>query len=163
MLELMIVVAILGIIGALATPMFTGTVTTRLRAAAIALASDLDAARAESMAHGEDLRYLVINPSTNTYYIAPESDTSAPITHVDSGQPYTRTFGTGEFTQLGSVRISAYALDKSGETNDSKLGFGLYGQTDQATDATITLASSDSQITLTINATTGEVTIGSIY
>lgn len=162
MLELMIVVSILGIIGALALPMFTGTDATRLRAAANVLAADLDAARAESIAHGENLRLVVFDDTNHAWHIAAASDDTTPINHADTGQPYLRTIGTSGLKQLQGVTISAFDLDTASETDDNKLGFGLYGQLDQTTDATITLAAGSSTITLTVNAETGEVTIGEI-
>jgi len=162
MLELMIVVAVLGIVGAIALPMFSGTDATRLSAAARVLAADLDAARAESIAHGEDLRFVVFDPDAVTWHIAAASDTTAPINHADTGQPYTRTLGRGALRQLDGVTVSTYSLDRASETNDDKLGFGLYGQTDQANDATITFAAGASTITVTVNASSGEVTIGEI-
>lgn len=162
MLEVMIVVAILGIIGALAVPMFSATDATRLTAAANVLAADLEAARAESIAHGEDTRLVVFDANRTTWHIAANSDPATPINHPDTNLPYTRTLGQGALNQLQGVTIHAYSLDKAGETNDNKIGFGIYGQTDQATDPTITLASGENQLTLTLNAATGEVTIGSI-
>ena len=162
MVELMIVVAILGIIGVIAIPMFRGTHTTRLRSAAQVLAADLDATRAESIAHGEDLRYLVVDNDNKTWFIAADSDTTTPIDHIDTGRPYTRTLGVSDLKQLEGVTISSYSLDTASETGDNKLGFGLYGQLDQTTNATITLESQGSTVTLTINAETGEVSIGEI-
>lgn len=162
MIEMMIVVAVLGIIGAMAIPMFSSTDPTKLAAAASILAADIDAARAESIGHGEDLRRLVIDADNQTWYIAAASDTDTPINHPDTGLPYTRTLGRGELDQLQGVTIDAYQLDTSTENDDNQLGFELYGQTDQTTDATITLAAGESRITVTINAATGEVTIGQI-
>ncbi len=162
MIELMIVVSVLAIIGAFALPMFTGTDISRLRAAASVLAADIDAARAESIAHGEDLRFLVLNTVNHAWHIAPTSDTTTPITHNESGQPYSRTLGVSDLKQLEGVTISSFELDTVSETDDNKLGFGIFGQLDQTTDATITLAVNTRSITLTIDAETGEVTIGEI-
>ena len=162
MIEMLIVVTILGIIGALALPMFTGTDQSRLRGAASILAADIDAARAESIAHAEDTRFLVFNSGAGTWHIAPTSDTTTPINHPDSGRPYSRTIGQGSLDQLDGVTIQSYSLDTASETGDNKLGFGIYGQTDQTADATITLAAGGNTITLTISAATGEVTIGEI-
>ena len=162
MLEMMIVVAVLGIIGAMAVPMFSATDATRLTSAASILAADIDAARAESIAHSDDLRYLVFDSNDLTWHLAAASDTSTPINHPDSGLPYTRTLGTSALKQLQGVTIDSYSLDTASETNDNKLGFGIYGQTDQTTDPTITLRSGVNVLTLTINATTGEVTIGQV-
>ncbi|MEO0474729.1 MAG: hypothetical protein AAF085_01990, partial [Planctomycetota bacterium] len=85
-----------------------------------------------------------------------------PINHPDTGLPYTRSFGSSELQQLVGVTVDSYDLDTASETNDNKLGFGIYGQTDQTSDATITLRSGDNVIMLTVNATTGEVTIGQV-
>lgn len=162
MLELMIVVAILGIIGAIAVPMFSATDATRLTAAASVLAADIDAARAESIAHSDDTRLLVFDNNDLTWHIAVASDTTTPINRTDSSLPYSRTLGSSALKQLRGVTVDSYSLDAASETSDNKLGFGIYGQTDQTTDATITLRSGDSVLTLTVNATTGEVTIGQV-
>lgn len=162
MLEMLIVVAVLGIIGSMAIPMFSGTDVTRLTSAASVLVADIDAARAESIAHSEDLRYIVFDNDNLTWHLAAASDTTTPIDHADSGQPYSRTLGASDLKQLAGVVIDSYSLDTASETNDNKLGFGIYGQTDQTDDPTITLAVGDRRLTLTVNATTGEVTIGQV-
>lgn len=162
MLEVMIVVAVLGIVGALAVPLFNGTDEAKLTSAARVLEADINAARAESIAHSEDLRLLVFDANNTTWHLAPASNTTTPINHPDTGQPYRRTLGQGSLKQLDTVTVSSFSLDAAGETNDNKLGFGVYGQLDQANDATITLAINGRTITLTINAITGEVSIGEI-
>ena len=162
MLELMIVVAVLGIIGAMAAPMFSATDATRLTSAASVLAADIDVARAESIAHSEDLRFIVFDNDDRTWHIAAASDTTTPIDHPENGLPYRRTLGVSALQQLQGVTIDSYNLDTASETDDNKLGFGIYGQTDQTTDPTIILRSGVNVLTLTINATTGEVTIGQV-
>ena len=162
LLEIMIVVAVLGIIGALALPMFSATDATRLTSAANVLAADIDAARAESIAHSEDPRVLVFDTDNITWHIAAGSDPTTPINHPDTGLPYTRSLGVSALKQLQGVTIDSYDLDTASETNDNKLGFGIYGQTDQTTDATLTLRAGDHVLTLTVNASTGEVTIGQV-
>lgn len=162
LLELMIVVAVLAIIGALAIPLFAASDQSRLRGAANVLASDLDAARAESIGHAEDPRFVVFDTDNGTWHIAPTSDTTTPINHPETGRPYTRTLGQRDLQQLSGITIADYNLDTDSETNDNKLGFGIYGQTDQTNDATITLAANGMTLTLTVSAGTGEVTIGEI-
>lgn len=162
LLEMMIVVAILGIIGAIAAPMFASTDATRLTAAASVLAADIDAARAESIAHSDDTRLIIFDNNDLTWHIVAASDITTPINLPDSGQPYSRTLGNRALKQLQGVTVDSYSLDAASETDDNKLGFGIYGQTDQTADATITLRSGDSVLTLTVNASTGEVTIGQV-
>lgn len=155
LVELMITVTILGIIGALAAPMLTPNDTTKLRAAASILAADLDACRAGSIAHGEDPHVIVFDTTNHAYHLAAASDTNTPIAHPSNGGGYTIDFGTGDTSQLNGVTIQSVSVG-----GDDQLGFGLYGQLDQPTDATITLAAGGATVTLTLDAPSGEVTIG---
>lgn len=150
-------VAVLSIISALAVPMFRGQDTTQLREAAKLLAADLDAAKFESMTHADDLRLVVFDTTNHTYHIAAASDPTTPITNPVDGQPYLVDFGEGRASALGIVQIQSVDLD-----GDDELGFGLYGQLDQATTATITLAANDAELTLTLDPATGESVIGQI-
>lgn len=150
-------VALLSIISALAVPMFRDHDTTQLREAAKLLAADLDAAKVESMTHADDLRLVVFDTTNHTYHLAAVSDPNTPITNPVDGQPYLVDFGQGRAAALGMVQIQSVDLD-----GDDELGFGLYGQLDQATSATITLAAGDAELTLTLDPATGEATIGQI-
>ena len=157
MIEIMMVVSIIAIIGALSIPMFKGSDSAKLRGAAAILAADIDAARTESVTHGEDRRLLVFDTTNHAYHIAPASDTSTPITVGGNNQPYTLTYGQGNAQHLTGVTIQSASVG-----GDDELGFGVYGELDQATDAAITLEANGATITLIINATTGEVTIGQL-
>lgn len=157
MVEMMITVTILGIIGALAAPMLSPNDTTKLRSAASILAADLDACRAESIAHGEDPRLIVFNTTTETYHLATSSDPGTPLAHPTSGGDYSVHFGSTDTAQLEGVTIRSASVG-----GDNQLGFGIYGQLDQAGNATITLTAGNANITLTLDAATGEVTIGEL-
>lgn len=154
----MITVSIIGIIGALAAPMLRPPHTTKLRSAAALLAADLDACRAASIAHGEDPRLIVFDTATETYHIAASSDPDTPLAHPTSGGDYTVRFGTDDTAELEGVTLQSISVG-----GDSQLGFGIYGQLDQATDATITLTAGNANITLTLDAATGEITIGELH
>ncbi|MEM9418108.1 MAG: prepilin-type N-terminal cleavage/methylation domain-containing protein [Planctomycetota bacterium] len=155
--EMLVVVAVLSIISALAVPMFRGQDATQLREAAKLLAADLDAAKVESMTHADDLRLVLFDTTNHTYHIAAASDPNTPITNPMGRQPYLVDFGQGRAAALSLVQIHSVDLD-----GDDELGFGLYGQLDQATPATITLAANDARLTLTLDPATGEATIGEI-
>lgn len=157
MVEIMITVTILAIIGALAAPMLSPNHTTKLRSAASLLAADLDACRAESIAHGEDTRVIVFDTDAEAYHLAPSSDPNTPLDHPTSGGEYTVQFGITETAQLKGVTIQSVSVG-----GDDQLGFGIYGQLDQTTDATITLESGGITLTLTLDAATGEVSIGEL-
>ena len=153
----MIVLVILGIAAALAVPMFGQTDMTRLRCAAEVLVADLSFAQVESIAHSDNLRVVVFDQDDDGYRIATAADTDTPITNPVGNLPYTTTFGTGRAGEFNGVTIQGYSLD-----GDDQLQFGIYGQLDQTTDATVTLAAAGKSITITINATSGEATIGPI-
>ncbi|XAM00383.1 prepilin-type N-terminal cleavage/methylation domain-containing protein [Phycisphaeraceae bacterium D3-23] len=157
MVEMMITVTILGIIGALAAPMLSPNATTKLRSAATVLAADLDACRADSIAHGEDPRLIVFDTVAEAYHIAASSDPDTPLPHPTSGGDYTVTFGSADTAQLNGVTIQSVSVG-----GDDQLGFEIYGQLDQAANATITLEADGVTITLTLDAATGEVTIGEL-
>lgn len=157
MVEIIVVVAILSIVSALVLPMFRDQGVTQLRSAAKLLAADLDAAKVESLTHGDDARVVVFDLTNHTYHLAAVSDPATPITNPVGRQPYAVTFGQGRAAALGMVEIQSVDLD-----GDHELGFGLYGQLDQADAATITLAAGDDTLTLTVDPATGEATVGPI-
>lgn len=155
--ELLIVILILGIAAGLVVPQMGQTASTKLVEAARLLAADLGEAQIESMSHGEDLRLVVFDPDNNAYQIAAASDPDTPITNPIGNTPYRVTFGSDRAGALTGVTIQNLSVG-----GDDKLGFGIYGQLDQTPDATITLACEGKTITLTVQASTGEVTISGV-
>ena len=155
--EVLIVVLIMGIAAALTVPMFGQTDATRLRAAANLLVADLGYAQVESISHGDDPRLVVFDQDNGSYRIAAVSDPDTPITNPAGNQPYVMTFGTGRAHELAGVSIQGHALD-----GDDRLQFGIYGQLDQTDPATITLASGGASITITLDPTSGEASVGAI-
>jgi len=157
LIELMIVVAVLAIAGALAVPMLGNTAPDKLRAAAGTLAADLAFAKVESIAHGDDLRLAVFDNPNDRYHIATTSDPATPITNPINRQPYLVTYGQGTAASLINVTIDSYSLN-----GDDQLGFNLYGGLDQAVAATITLGCDGLTVTVTVDPNTGESSIGAI-
>ncbi len=157
LIEIMIVVTIIAIIAALLVPMIGTTSDVQLRGAAGMLAADLDYARVESIAHGDNERLFVVN-STTQYSITTVATTNTPITNPITNQPYTVTYGASIARQFSGVTIQSYSFGGT-----SQLQFGLYGELPTATtNATITLACTTHTAQLTINSVTGEVSVGTI-
>lgn len=156
LLELLIVVAIVAIAVALVVPKLRASGATKLRSAASMLVADLEYAQVESISHGTALRVLVVN-STTTYSIATAAAPTTPITNPIGKLPYSVTFGSDRAASLTGVTISSYSLG-----GDNKLGFGLYGQLDQAANATITLACEGMSVVITLDAITGVASVGNI-
>ncbi len=151
------IVLIIGIMAAIAVPMIGDNNPTRLRAAAQIVAADLAYAQVESVSHGDDTRVVVFDTTNHAYHIAAASDTATPLTNPVGNLPYVLTFGVARASQATGVTIQSLSVG-----GDDELGFGVYGQLDQTTDATITLACGGHTITITLDATNGESTIGAI-
>ena len=161
LMEFLIVVVILGIIGALVLPMWRDSASTQLRSAAEILMADLAYAQMDSIAHTEDTRVVVFDTNNGRYWIAPGSTTNTPVTNPTDKNEYRVTFGEGRAGSLNQVGIDAVSVG-----GDTKLGFGGYGQLDQTTNASITLSAgtgaNQRKITITVDATTGEAAAGEI-
>lgn len=157
LVEVIIVVLIIGILSAMTIPLFGQTELTKLKAAAELLAADIAYAQVESIAHGDDLRLMVFDLESNSYSIVATSAPDTPITNPIGRVPYVVTFGQNRAAELGGVTIHAISVG-----GDDRFRFGMYGELDQAVDATITLAAAGKTITLTIDAVNGEVSFGSI-
>ena len=153
----MIVLVILSILVVLAIPSFGDTDVSRLQAAANLLAADLAAAQFESIAHGDDLRVVVFDTTNHRYHVAASSDTATPITNPGDNLPYLVEYGAGRAGSLAGVTISGLSVG-----GDDQLQFGVYGELDQSTAATITLSSGGLSVTITIDPVSGDTAIGNI-
>ncbi len=155
--EMIIVVSVIGIATALALPMLGTTSATKLIAAADQLSADISVTQMESISHTDDLRYMVFDSANEAYYIAANSDQNTPITNAVGNKPYKVVFGKSSALSLAGVGIKSYSLG-----GDDRVRFGLYGELDQATPATITLEIDGLELTLTIDPVIAEVAIGNI-
>ena len=157
LLELLVVLLVMSIMAALTVPMLSSTAANRLGWAACQVESDIIYAQTESMVHESDRRVLTFDTTHNRYSLATAAAPDTPLAHPVTGGPYTITFGDSNHPQLRGVSVSSYSLG-----GGSHLGFGLYGQLDQSTAATVTFAAGERHITVTIDASTGKVTIGHV-
>lgn len=152
--EMMIVLLIISIAASLVVPKLGEDAGTKLAEAARLLTADLGAAQIDSITHGDAPRIVVFDTDNHTYRIATVADPDTPVNNPIGNVPYTVTFGSGRARGLDGVTFSALTVG-----GDDQLGFGIYGQLDQAEDAVITLACDGSTITVTVQSSTGDVTI----
>ena len=157
LVELAVVVVCMSVAAAIVLPGFNSLPTIGLRKAAESVVADLEYAQQQSMAHSDDCRAVVFDPAGNSYWIAPGSNPVAgnAIAHPVDKLPFVSEFGSGRMSHLGMVRVES--CDAGG---DNRIVFRSLGQLDQTTPARITLASGERRITITIDPTTGEATIG---
>ncbi len=151
------VVMILGIVGALAAPMFSSTDSDQLKAAARLIAADLAFAQIESISHGDDLCVAVFDATDHKYHLAKASDTTIPIKNPADQKDYVVEFGKGRAGTLSGVQIHAHSFD-----DDDELSFGLYGQLDETLDQSITLTKNGLYLKIWVDANSGEVEINPV-
>jgi hypothetical protein len=148
-------VLIVGLIGAIAIPQATGLHNGRLMTAANMLASDIEFCQSQCINDPGYLSVLVFDVPNNQYRIALAATPTVPISHPADSQPYVTDFATGRSAALTGVTLSGTA-----NLAASTLGFDSFGRPSITQNATVTLAADGNQMTLTIDAATGEVTIG---
>ncbi|MHC2066830.1 pilus assembly FimT family protein [Bremerella sp. T1] len=170
LIEILITVAILGILAATIIPQFGAAAPDQVRGAAQIIASDLDYAR--SLAISNNSQYeITFQPSRNAYVLEhsgtntqlddlpdnafrkPSDDTSSLIVALD------------EFPQVGtSVSIVAVLTDESSPESVSSIEFDRLGQTTREQPTIIWLSSQagaeDIYLPITVNPITGLATIG---
>ena len=138
-------------------PTVTDNGPDQLRGAAQMLVADLAYAQAQSLSHADDPRMIVIAADKAGYHLAAKSAPATPITNPVGQRPYVTTFGIGRAASLGKVRFGPVAFN-----GDDQLGFGGLGQLDQTMNATIMLTAGVRSVVITIDAITGEATVGAI-
>ncbi|MFW5681483.1 MAG: pilus assembly FimT family protein [Phycisphaeraceae bacterium] len=160
LVEILIVVAILGIVSAIALPTLSGTAESKLRGAARMLVADLSVAQAQSMTDGENLRVVVFDTDDNAYRIAIAGSPETAIQDPIRKQPYLNRFGEGRASHLAGVEIDSVDFDDADGDDLPELAYQLYGNLDRGEPATIVLRHGDRTLTITIDPDTGEATVG---
>ncbi len=153
--ELLIVLVVLAIAATLVVPLLATPHPTKLTAAAELIAADLGFAQTESITHADDPRVVTFNTSTSSWLVAKKSAPDTPITEPVTQAPYNTQLGTGRASQLAGVAIQSYSLG-----GDARLGFGKFGELDQTATATITLAAGGWTLVISVDPTSGEVSLG---
>jgi prepilin-type N-terminal cleavage/methylation domain-containing protein len=154
LVEMLIVIMVLAILAAVVVPLSGSTEATRLMAAARLLVVDIEFAQHLSITHPDDPALLKIDQANNRYWVAQASDVDTPVTDPGSLKPLLGQFGAGRGTPYTGVTIQSYSLD-----GDEELHFSGVGLPDQTSDATVVLASGVHTMTITVAATSGEVSV----
>jgi prepilin-type N-terminal cleavage/methylation domain-containing protein len=154
LVELLIVIMLVAIVTTLAIPMLADTEATRVQAAAQLLVADLDFARIESITHADDPCVVTFDQANGSYTVATTSAPGTPITDPATNQPYVTQFGSGRAAEMAGVSIQGYSLG-----GDDQVGFGMFGQIDQTTPATITLQAGSLTLTVQIDPASGEASV----
>lgn len=160
LVEVLIVAVVLSIAAVIAAPLVTESGQTRLLSAARLLMADLAFAQSESVAHPDDAYGVRFDHASDSYSVvhnagSPPFDCNAATVVTDpvTNQPYTTLMGgSGRGSQLAGVTIQN-SLSLGG---DDCIVFGEFGQTDQTTTASVTLAAGGGTLTIQIDPVSGE-------
>lgn len=157
--EMLIVVVIVGLIGTLAIPQAVGIRTPRLRTAASVLAADLEFCQSQNINDTAAHYVMVFNVPNNSYLMALSTTPTIPITHPGDAQPFLNDFTTGRNAALTGVTLQS--VTNVPTTNALvTLSYDCFGKPQITQNATFTLLADGNTMTLTLDASTGDITIG---
>lgn len=170
LIELLLTIAILGILAAAVIPQLTSDLPERLQSAAQVVASDLDYTRSLAVANNSKYR-LTFQPAQNRYYL--EHSGTNVVLNVLPKSPFrlssdTTATQTTDLSKLPLpapvVRLVAVVRMQSGGQSASEIEFTPLGGTTAAYEHDIWLAcgngNSERFISIIINPVTGLVQIG---
>lgn len=160
LVEILTVVAILGILSAIALPTLRGTGESRLRGAAQMLAADLAFAQARAMTDGENRCVVVFDPDDDSYRLALADSPGTPIQDPIRKQPYVTRYGEGRASHLTGVDIDSVDFPDDDGDGLPELSYQLYGNLDRGEPATIVLRHGEGTLTVTVDPDTGEARSG---
>jgi prepilin-type N-terminal cleavage/methylation domain-containing protein len=172
LVELLIVIAILGVLLAVASPYLSSDVPQQLQMAADSVAGDFVYARGLAVANNSSYR-ITFNIGANTYLL----EHTGAVTALNKlpPSPY-HTFNAGRTQQTadlaklpmlaGSVKIAAVKKNPASPSDVTDLEFGPLGSTTRPEATLVWLVSSATgtkmYIPITVNATTGIVDVGDV-
>lgn len=167
LIEMVVVLAIFVVVGAMVVPRIGRGDSSTLRAAAQQLAADLRITQSEAIAHGDAVRVLDLNLNDGRFYTlmnvtmsdGSNADASQKLQSPWTDRVYEVRFGEAPFAHLDGVWVA-----RSNTGNHGWIRFGRYGQVlDYDVNPTIVLARGDQTLTLTVDKDLGDVTIDSAF
>lgn len=171
LIELLIVVAVMGILAGLVLPSSNPSLHDQLRSAAQILAGDLAYGRSLAVTHNSRYQFT-FDPSGNRYILEHSGPNAAldtlPVSpfRAPGDPPDQQIVDFQELPHLGpTVRIAGVGVNRSPWVSVGNLEFGPLGETTRPRETVIWLAagtgSGTRYITLHVNPVTGLTTVGS--
>ena len=161
LIEILTVVAIIGLASAIVIPQMSSTNGQRVASASRTLAADLLYAQERSIAFATR-HYVVFNTTNNTYEIVADSGSNTPgsvITHPVNGIPYIQALNTGSLTNVTFQSVSfdgntTIAFDQMGVPYSYNAATGLA----PLSIGTVVFQAGTNTMTVTVGAYSGQVT-----
>ena len=157
LIEIMVTVVCLAVAAVIVLPTVSDNSGERLRGAAQILVADLEVAQSESMSNTDNPCLFVSDADNLGYQITTKKAPTVPIINRAGGEAFVTRFGQGRAGMAANVTVGPYSLG-----GDDRLSFGALGQLDQATAATIELRCNARKVVITIDPTTGDVSMGNL-
>ena len=151
LIELMLSIAILGILAALASPMFGNNTALQLDVAKRLLISDLEYVQILAISYPEEEVALVMDALGDGWHIATIENPSAPLEDTVTGEPLVTKFGEGSATVVQDVFAvsnapsNMIAFDQNG------------GLTDFLQAVEVSLRCGETTLLVVISPTTGSI------
>lgn len=153
-IDLMMTIAVMGLLAAMVAPALSPEEPLRLVNASTMLASDLEFAQSATLAAPGDVTIVKFDPAAPRYWLALASAPDTPITRPYSTNPYEVAFGAGVGEHLTGVAITL--TNAPGNT----ITFDAFGRLTQTTNAGVKLSNTSGQMTVSVTASTGSVNVG---
>ena len=147
--ELIVVIVILSILAAVAIPMAVGTSSTKVKASARLVMSDLEYAQNLAITTQTDIT-VTFNASGNSYTV---SNASGSVIHPITKKTYTVDFDT-------TAGLSGVSLTSAGFGGNPAVVFGALGAPDASGTVSLTAGSVSYQVT--VAPITGRVTVAQV-
>ena len=157
LVEMLIVVAALGLAASVVVTTMGATERSKLHAASDLVASDLEQARALSITSPADLTVFRSAADATGYWLALASAPNTPIQR-GAGGDYRIVFGQAPADSLAGVTIALTAGGATGP-GGGMIAFDTFGRLTSAGNATLTLSNTSGSIAITIDNGTGDVLI----
>ncbi|MEO1128789.1 MAG: hypothetical protein AAFX05_03665 [Planctomycetota bacterium] len=152
LVDLLVSLAVLGIILLAVIPAVRPEEPMRLIAASTILASDIEYAQSATLASPQDPTIVRFDPEAGHYWLALASEPETPIDRPGGGA-YEVIFGSGDAETLIGVTLATESI------TDDAITYDAFGRLVQLSDAVVRLANDSGDVVVSVRATTGSVAI----
>jgi len=155
LIDLLMTVAVIGIVVVAIAPTLSPSDPVRLVAAGTLLVSDIEYAQSATLANPSDPTVVRFDDKGAGYWLALASDPDQPIPRPGDGAEYRIYFGVGAAETLPGVSLDASSIP------DLTLTFDAFGRLNTLQNQTLSVINETGTMTVTITATTGAVRLSS--
>ena len=154
LVELMITIAILGILVMAVLPSFQSNEPIQLIAASAIVTSDIEYAQTQTIGNPSDPTTVQFDPVAEQYWLALKSSPTVPILRPDDGEPYVVTWGMD-----GDELLQGTTVDTVGFVESNVIEFDGFGRLVQLSDLGVKVTNGSGDLYVNVISNTGSVHI----